>query len=65
MSKRLSPGEYGERLRRSLDELRSLPDDVAPDRWQFRKAAALLSWFDPTTLKPAGEVSEEGVHCCI
>jgi cellulose synthase operon protein C len=33
--------------------------EVPPDRWAYRKAAALLTRFDPATLKPLGQAERQ------
>jgi hypothetical protein len=47
-------------VRETLQRLKSAPRaEIAPQRWAYREAAALLTRFDPATLKPVGE-GEQG-----
>lgn len=51
----LSPQELASRLRERLDVGRAEDARMLPDRLDYRKATALLTSFDPTTLaKPGG-----------
>ena len=49
--------QVSDEVRARLDKLRSAPRaEVAPDRWAYREAAALLFRFDPTKLAAVGRV---------
>jgi hypothetical protein len=55
-----SPGDYAARLRERLDAQRVADAELAVDRVEYRKAAALLTRFDPTLLRRPGNDSVGG-----
>ena len=56
-----APDSIGERVRRSLEQLRTSDEsDLDAGRWAFREAAALRVAFDPTTLATADGDADVG-----
>jgi cellulose synthase operon protein C len=55
-----SPDDFAARLRERLEAQRSADSDPEADRVEYRKAAALLTSFDPTRLRRPGDDSVGG-----
>ncbi|MGH8825221.1 MAG: Rab family GTPase [Jiangellaceae bacterium] len=55
-----SPDDFAARLRERLQAQRSADADLAADRVEYRKAAALLTSFDPRLLRRPGDESVGG-----
>jgi hypothetical protein len=55
-----SPDDFAARLRERLEAQRSADSDPEADRVEYRKAAALLTRFDPTLLRRPGDDSVGG-----
>ena len=55
-----SPEDFAARLHERLQTQRSDGSEPAPQRLEYRKAAALLTSFDPTTLRRPGDRAPGG-----